>query len=153
MKTGPASERALAQAEKQELPIPRQPVSDVPALPTDVTELTDSALMKLFRRLMGWQKFLATQLALAEADEKYYARNLARRKERYDKRKAADKEEAAQDTTLQELEESHSEADAYRRLVASLYAGLESDTFLCSRELTRRLGTADRDHREARWNT
>jgi hypothetical protein len=109
--------------------------------------------MRLFRRLMAWQKYLATQVALAEADEKYYARKLTRKEKMYDQRKAADKEAAANDPALQELQDAAIDYDAYRRLVSAVADGVSSDTFLCSRELTRRLGTADRTSRDNRWNT
>ena len=81
----------------QELPIPRKPPADMTSVPDDVTELSDSALMKLFGRLSGWQKYLATQLALAEVDEKYLSRRLARIEKGYDFRRIADKERAAKD--------------------------------------------------------
>lgn len=150
--TGESGWSALKQALDQELPVPRKPVSEMPSIPDDITELPDSALMTLFRKLMAWQKYLGTQLALAEVDEKSSTRKLARYEKRYDFRKAADKERAANDPDYDLVSESTQEAYAYRRLVEALYATVEGDTFLCSRELSRRLGTADRDHRNARFN-
>jgi hypothetical protein len=135
------------------LPVPKSPDHEMPDLPDDVTELSDSSLMKLFRRLMAYQKFLGTQLALAEADEKYFARKMSRLEKGYDFRKAADKEASANDTALKEAEEFSLTSTAYRRLVDAIHAGVEADTFICSRELTRRLGTADRDSRSNRWTT
>jgi hypothetical protein len=96
---------------------------------------------------------MATQLALAEVDEKSCTRRLTRIEKSYDFRKPADKARAAADQNYDLALERADEAHAYRRLVEALHATVEQDTFFCSRELTRRLGTADRDHRNARWNT
>lgn len=125
----------------------------MPSVPEDVTELSDSSLMKLFRLLMGWQKYLATQLALAEVDEKYSSRRLARLEKGFDFRRIADKERAAKDPDYEAAGDAQQEAFAYRRVVESLHDSVSQDTFMCSRELTRRLGSSDRENRNARFNT
>jgi hypothetical protein len=143
----------LRKALDQELPVPRKPRAELPPLPEDLSDLPDSALMKLFGQLTQWQKYLGTQLALAEVDEKSSARTLARVEKGYDFRKPGDKVRAAADPAYEAAIVAAQDTFAYRRLVDALHGSVDSDAFLCSRELTRRLGTADRDHRNARLNT
>src|SRR5580692_10255151 len=89
-RTDDSAGEALVKVKMQNLPVPAKPVYEIPALPDDITDLGDSALMSLFRRLMGWQKYLATQLALSEVDEKHAKNRLGRFEKRYDFRKPAD---------------------------------------------------------------
>jgi hypothetical protein len=139
----------------------------IPELPDDVTDLSDPELMQAFRRLQGWLKFLGTQLALAEVDEKNATSKVASvrsklksacrnelRENGISKPTEAELKETVDDHPMlcsanQALEELY----AYRKLVGSLHQGVDGDVAICSRELTRRLGTADRDHRAARWST
>lgn len=151
-RTDDSSGEALGKAKAQMLPLPAKPVYEIPPLPDDVTELGDSALMSLFRRLMGWQKYLATQLALAEIDEKQAKNRLGRVEKGFDFRKPADKERAAADPRYEDAMELQQDAYAYRRIVEALHGTVENDTFFCSRELSRRLGMADRDRRDARYS-
>src|ERR1700733_11875161 len=67
---GTLSSGAIRKAAQQRLTLPPKPTGDMPSMPEDVTELSDPELMRLFRGLQGWTKFLGTQLALAETDEK-----------------------------------------------------------------------------------
>jgi hypothetical protein len=147
-----SSGEALVKVKMQNLPVPAKPIYEIPPLPDDITELGDSALMSLFRRLMGWQKYLATQLALAEVDEKHAKNRLGRVEKGFDFRKPADKERAASDPLYEDCMDLQQEAYAYKRVVEALHGTVENDTFFCSRELSRRLGMADRDRREARYN-
>lgn len=47
--------------------------------------------------------------------------------------------------------EAEQEAYAYRKLVEALYNSVEKDSFVVSRELTRRIGRNDRDKRSDKW--
>lgn len=148
----------LQDAQKQGLPVPAKPASEIPTLPDDITEVSDSRLMRLFRDLMGWQKYLGTQLALAEVDEKYATRRLNRAESdaviNAEGKSVTEKKAAAKSSPfLVEAVEELDDAYAYRKLVESLHDGVEKDTFLCSRELSRRLGTRDRESRDARYTT
>ena len=67
------SERAYATLEKQNLYLPSRPVEErIPSLAdvSDLTELSDSQLMDLFRRLTSWASFLAGQVSCAQIDER-----------------------------------------------------------------------------------
>lgn len=150
--SGESSSTALRQANNQGLPIPTRPNGEMPDLPPDLTELGDSGLMVLFRQVVGWQKYLATQLALAETDEKSATRKLHQMEMRYDFRRSGAKAKAAGDPAYEQATEDVQRAFAYRRLVDALHAGIEQDGFLVSRELSRRLGNNHLDRRDSRWN-
>lgn len=160
---GASSAAAHRHAQKQGLELPRRPVGEMPPLPSDLTELGDSGLMTLFRKLTAWGNYLGTQLSMAEVDESA-AKAQAVRAEARARKAVQDEAETKLSATeikaaayeypayRQALESAH-EVYAYRKLVTSLRDGIEHDCFLVSRELSRRLGTADRDARDRRWNT
>ena len=52
------------------------------------------------------------------------------------------------DPAIQDIHEKAASAEAYRKLVESLYNNCERDSALLSRELTRRTAGADRGRRE-----
>lgn len=162
-RSGESSGAARRHVQQQGLGLPRRPIGETPELPSDLTELGDSALMTLFRKIMAWSKYLATQLAMAEIDEKDANAKVTRAEAhaRQEVAKSAEVKLSATEIKAEAYEykpyrmaaEAAQDIYAYRKLVNSLSEGLEQDAFLLSRELSRRLGTADRDSRDRRWNT
>jgi hypothetical protein len=95
---------------------------------------------------------------MAEVDEKYAGRRMDRAEG--NARSAAEgrnvtekKARAYQEPGYVAAGEELSEAYAYRRAVQSLHESVGADVFVCSRELSRRLGSADLDRRSARHST
>jgi hypothetical protein len=57
---------------------------------------------------------------------------------------------ALADDDLALAKENEQKAFAYRRLVEALHSAVEGKSFVVSRELSRRIGRADRDRRNER---
>ena len=92
------------------------------------------------------------QLAAAEVDERSLDVLLDRAKARAigtstEKSVTARKASAGEDSGVQEAQEVRDEAHAYRKMVEALHQNIDRNTFLLSREITRRVG---RDPRSSR---
>jgi len=135
----------------------QKPMYEIPRPPHDITDVGDSTLMTLFREITGWLNYLGSQLAIAEVDEHAAKENVTRAESSARMKSTArtateQKAEAHGSTEVTQAQEEHTSRYAYRKLVASLYAGLDRDSFLISRELSRRLGSFDRDSRAGRYS-
>lgn len=155
---GVSSTRANEKLAEQGLAPPEQPIGEMPRVPVDLTGLDDSELMRLFRKVTGWQNFLVTQLAFAEVDERDAAKRLERiegkaRSEAEGNNVTEKKAASLSSPDLQRASQLHQGVYAYRKVVQSLVSASEADAFLCSRELSRRLGRNDTDSRSSRYNT
>ena len=159
LEMGLSSLEARRKADLNGLPVPQQPSHDQPRLPNDLTELDDSELMTYFRKLTAWANWLASQLALAQVDERYAEERLkkieafANIANKGEKNVTTAKALAYEDEDYVEAKDGAQQAYAYRKLVESLYNSVDRDSQLVSRELTRRVGRNDRDNRASRWTT
>lgn len=111
----------------------RRPGKEPPEIPADVTGLADPALMQLFTSLSRWTRYLAVQLAAAQVDESYAARQAAIAK--------------AAKTPLAELGDAHEQAKSYHVMIKALYGVTDRDFKLISREITRRTGRGAQEGR------
>lgn len=151
-----ASQRAMARLERDELPLPARPAGDMPELPEDPTELGDGELMSLFVQMTGWVEYTGTRLAAAEVDEKSAVESLERHKaisavrNSSEKTVNAAKARAYEDPDYVKAQEDKQQAYAYRRMLQTVYDSADRRATLLSRELTRRVGRADRDSRAGR---
>ena len=152
---GPASQDAARRLELQGLDVPIRPRDDAPDLPEDITEESDSSLMSLFVRLTRWSEYAATQLAVAQVDEKFADATLDRMRalsavaNKAEKTVTAAKARAYEDAEYLEAQEAYHSAYAFRKLVEAVYNNTDRKAALISRELTRRVGRNDRDNRAA----
>lgn len=100
---------------------------------------------------------MRVQLSMAEVDEKYAANEVEfltakiQIKHRAEKSVTAMKALFADDDECMAAKKAHHECYAYRKLVGALYVNVDEDTFLLSRELTRRIGRHDRERRNERY--
>lgn len=124
-------------------------VIDLPEVPEDVTGIDESDLMILFNKLTAYSNFLETQHACAVIDEKnaegalefeeskaYIVAHEENKKETVTLMKAR----LATNPNIIHLREAMAAKYAYRKLIEVMVNNTQRNTFLVSRELTRRKG-------------
>jgi hypothetical protein len=126
----------------------QKPSGDQVQLPPDITEVSSEALGELFTKLTAWTDYIASQLTMAQLEEraalkkKEFTENtmLVRRMgaTARGERVTTVKAEIAVDETVVELDNDYEEKYAYRKLVEMLLTNHERDLSLVSREITRR---------------
>jgi hypothetical protein len=129
-----------------------KPSDDQVRLPSDITEISSDELGQLFTKLTSWTDYIASQLTMAQLEE----RAALKKKEFTEKtmmvrrmgssargeRVTAVKAEIAVDETVVALDNDYEEKYAYRKLVEMLLSNHERDLSLVSREITRRSNEA-----------
>lgn len=129
-------------------------------LPSDITVLSSEQLAEKFTALTAWADYIASQLAVAQIEERNALRKMdllenrllvskmgtAARGERITLVKA----QIAVDQDVVDLAQEYEEKYAYRKLVEMLLNNHERDLALVSREITRR-GSDQRAMRKD-WN-
>jgi len=129
-----------------------RPKGDQVRLPPDITVVTSDELGKLFTELTAWTDHIASEVAVAQLEErsalkkKEYEENLmlvrrmgaTARSERVTTVKA----EIASHQDIVDLDNIYEEKYAYRKLVEMLLTNHERDLSLVSREITRRSNEA-----------
>lgn len=137
--------------------LPAKPEGDIPTLPIDITDLSDEDLMVLYADFTAWSDYTASQLAIAAGEEREYNRI-----HELEKAKALVMGGTKSVTHSKALAEEGAEAEgstavrayAVRKIMESLYANMERDAALLSRELSRRLGEKNSSPtRRKRWMT
>jgi hypothetical protein len=126
----------------------QKPAGDQVQLPPDITDVSSEALGELFTKLTAWTDYIASQLTMAQLEEraalkkKEFTENtmLVRRMgaTARGERVTTVKAEIAVDETVVELDNDYEEKYAYRKLVEMLLTNHERDLSLVSREITRR---------------
>jgi len=125
-----------------------KPSSEQVTLPQDITDINSEALGELFTKLTAWTDYIASQLAMAQLEE----RAALKRKEFKEntmlvsrmgaqvkgERITAIKAEVSINPEVVSLENDYEEKYAYRKLVEMLLNNHERDLQLVSREITRR---------------
>lgn len=132
------------------LEMPERPETDIPSVdPTTLTDLPDGGLTELLAVLTAWAGYAGAQLAAAEVDEEELQRgaeyaeaeSMVRDWGGTSKdRVAVAKAQRQSDPKVQEARAKELQAYAQRKMLQALTAHLERETFLVSRELTRRVG-------------
>jgi hypothetical protein len=125
-----------------------KPEDDQVKLPADITDVSSEELGGLFTRLTSWTDYIASQLTIAQLEErsalkkKEFTENtmMVRRMGAQVKgeRVTAVKAEIAVDPQVVALDNDYEEKYAYRKLVEMLLTNHERDLSLVSREITRR---------------
>jgi len=134
--------------EAQGLHFPTSSDIDTPALPSDLSDLSDEQLMELFVHFTSYWNFLSAQLAVAIIDERAAEREL-NWEENVALLKANGAKGSKDTVTLLKVQvamepevmrqtHAHEGKYAYRKLVEVMANNAERDTNLISRELTRR---------------
>lgn len=157
------SQAAVSEIRLSGFSLPSSPEDSIPAVPQDITELDDDALMHLFSELTAWSDYVSAQCAIAQIDERDAQRSLdlaeAQATGRHwtggsGDRVAVMKKKVAEDDDVIRALDTLDERYAYRKLVEVLAGNLDRDIALVSRELTRRTaGSAGLPKRKDRWTT
>ncbi len=142
---GNASAMAYSQIKAQGMTFIDKPDDELPEMPRDITDLTDTSLMTLYAEVVAWAEYSSSQMSAAVIDEK-----AAQRK--------ADQAEALATSQLmlagssataarneaklnQDVIDAYNylfEAEAYRRMVETIVTSCDRNAAMISRELTRR---------------
>jgi hypothetical protein len=128
-----------------------KPSDDQVVLPPDITDVSSEELGLLFTRLTAWTDYIASQLTMAQLEERGALRKkdllentmLVRRMGASAKgeRVTTVKAEIAVHQDVIDLDNDYEEKYAYRKLVEMLLNNHERDLQLVSREITRRNST------------
>lgn len=154
---GPQSEDALALLRRQGLSTHPQPDHELPLLPPDLTAVGDEDLMVLFGALTAYADFISVQVACAQIDERSLEKHLSIMEARKmlasggksENRVTFARAQVATDADVLAAKDAIERAHAYRKVIETLYANVERDSALVSRELTRRTSAGPR--RSSRW--
>lgn len=135
-----------------------KPSDEQVVLPADITDISSDQLGELFTRLTAWTDYIASQMVMAQLEEraalkkKEFTENtlLVRRMGAQVKgeRITAVKAEINVDPVVVELDNDYEEKYAYRKLVEMLLNNHERDLSLVSREITRRSNDARSTRKE-----
>ena len=125
-----------------------KPSEEQVVLPPDITDISSDQLGELFTSLTAWTEYIASQLAVAQLEEraalrkKDFAENtmLVKRMGAQTKgeRITTVKAEVSIHPDIVNLDNDYEEKYAYRKLVEMLLNNHERDLALVSREITRR---------------
>jgi hypothetical protein len=125
-----------------------KPDTEQVTLPSDITDVTSENLGELFTRLTAWTDYIASQLAVAQLEERAAQKKLeflentllVKRMGAHIKgeRVTTVKAEIAIHQDVVDLSNEYEEKYAYRKLVEMLLNNHERDLSLVSREITRR---------------
>ncbi len=147
---------------KQKFDLPARPPMEIPTIPDLLDELSDSRLMALYNEFMAWVSYAKAEYVQAEIAEER-AENDMRVTESLtligqwnDKTKGDTvtlaKAKRDVDTSVINARNAYSESRAYRKLVESVFERCERGAQVLSRELSRRIGLAPQERRNARFN-
>lgn len=141
----PNGESALAKVLDQGFKLPESPgKDDQPALPHNLEDMDDTALMEEFSLFTAWADYASAQVGLAVIKEREAELELEWQISLHysdaspKKAVTLTKAEALQNTDVYEARKEYEEAYAYRRVVSDLADRYERDANVLSRELTRR---------------
>jgi hypothetical protein len=125
-----------------------KPSDEQVTLPADITAISSETLGELFTRLTAWTDYIASQLAMAQLEERAALKKLEfTENTMLVKRMGAQvkgervttvKAEVSVHPDIVELSNDYEEKYAYRKLVEMLLSNHERDLSLTSREITRR---------------
>lgn len=141
--------------------LPERPQGNVPEIPSFLDELPDNQLMEFYTLFMAWVSFAKADMVLAEIDEERAANDLKLTEAKTLIGQWSDKEKgdtvtlakARRDTTQEVVDAQalYSERRAYRKLVESVFERCERGAQVLSRELSRRIGLAPKERRQAQY--
>lgn len=145
---------------KQRFSLPDRPTEALPDLPHNLDDLCDADLMEHYREFVAWVSFAKAELVKAEIDEERTAheckivesQTLIGQWSADAKGDRVTLAKARRDVDPQVLkyQEAHLKARAYRKLAEAMFDRCERGAQLLSRELSRRVGSGQRESRNAR---
>lgn len=125
-----------------------KPSDEQVVLPPDITAIPSDALGELFTRLTAWTDYIASQLAMAQLEERAAQKKLDFTENTMLVKRMGAQVKGERVTTVKaevsvhpdvvSLDNEYEEKYAYRKLVEMLLNNHERDLQLVSREITRR---------------
>lgn len=141
--------------------LPDRPVQEIPKIPEDLDGLSDNKLMALYNEFMAWVSYAKADYVQAEIAEDRTAHNLKITEARtmidqWSEKTKGDTVTLAKarrdiDPDVVAMQEAHLQARAYRKLVESVFERCERGAQVLSRELSRRIGLAPKERRQAQY--
>jgi len=142
--------------------LPEQPENQIPILPESLDELSDNALMNLYAEFMAWVSYTHAELIKAEIDEdrKAHILKVTEAKAIIDQTVEKVKGDTVTlakarrdiDENVLEAQDIYLESRAYRKLTDTVFQRCERGAQVLSRELSRRIGLAPKEYKNARYN-
>lgn len=156
--TNESSMAAMDRMFKQGFPVETELDLDVPRLPSDITELDDEDLIRVFQHINEFLKFVKVQVAVAQIDENDSKKILEMAEAKVTVAHSAPKAtvasikaQVASDPEIVKLSDKQQAAHNYRKLMEVMMVNMESDMALVSRELTRRTSGASFKNRAGKF--
>lgn len=141
--------------------LPDRPQDEIPQLPDYLDEMSDAKLMGLYNKFMAWVIYAKAELVKAEIAEDRTANNLkiVEAETMINQWGAGAKGDTVTlakarrdvDPNVVQAQEEHLNARAYRKLVDSVFDRCERGAQVLSRELSRRIGLAPKEARQAKY--
>lgn len=133
-----------------------KPGEEAPKLPADITDVSSDELGKLFTEFTSWADYCASQLVVAQLEERNALKRLEFQENKMlvtrmgaqtkGERVTTVKAEISVSPIIVELTDEHEEKYAMYKMLSMLQTNLERDLTLVSREITRR----SNEHRSLR---
>lgn len=141
--------------------LPQRPDDQIPTIPFDLDDMSDSELMESYAKFMAWVSYAKAELVKSEIDEDKESntcRVLEARVliEQWGADAKGDRVTIAKarrdvDTRVVDQQEKYQVARAYRKLVETMFESCERGAQLLSRELSRRIGLHSKEQRTSRF--
>jgi hypothetical protein len=132
--------------------LPVKPGNDIPEIPFNLDDLTDSELMSYYSKYTAWLNYAKAQLVLAEIAEENTANDLDFAKastliNQWDAKIKGElvtiaKAKSSVSEGVLNAQNAYTKARAYRKLVDTVFDRCERGSHLLSRELSRRISIA-----------
>lgn len=136
----------------QHFSLPNKPGNEIPEIPFNLDDLTDSELMKYYAQYTAWLNYAKSQLVLAEIAEESAANDLDFAKastliNQWDAKIKGElvtiaKAKSSVSDIVMNAQNAYTKARAYRKLVDTVFDRCERGSHLLSRELSRRISVA-----------
>jgi hypothetical protein len=141
--------------------LPERPLTEIPTIPENLDELSDNRLMSLYNEFMSWVSYAKADYVQAEIEEDRAAHNLKITEaktmiDQWSEKTKGDTVTLAKarrdtDPAVVSCQEEYLRARAYRKLVESVFERCERGAQVLSRELSRRIGLAPKEMRQAKY--
>jgi hypothetical protein len=136
-------------------------MDSIPEMPESLDELSDSSLMDLYAQFMAWVSYTKAELVKTEIEEDRKAHLLKVTEAKAIIGQWSDKVKGDTvtlakarrdiDPDVLEAQDHYLEARAVRKLTESVFDRCEKSAQVLSRELSRRIGLAPKEYRQAKY--
>lgn len=147
----------------KKFPFPDRPKDSIPNLPENLDELTDSNLMNLYTEFMSWVSYTKSELVKTEIEEDRKAHLLKVTEARAIIDQTVEKVKGDTvtlakarrdiDEFVLKAQDDYLEARALRKLTEAVFDRCERGAQVLSRELSRRIGLAPKEYKQARYSS